>query len=217
MKSPPDVCSSNLRKAVHRRGRWLAWAVVLLGMAAATLPARAEFLMRQVNLAYLAQRADVIVRGRVISARYEGMPGYPHIPTVLVTLEVEQMLRGPEGRRYTFRQWIPSRREMGGKRGYQAGQRLMLFMLSPSQYGLSGPIGREQGRFHIFRDTHGTERIANEFGNAGLFGNVSETAEKAGAGFNEKQLQTASTPSGAVPLTDFVDLVEHLKQLPRIE
>jgi len=173
--------------------------------------------MRQVNLAYLAQRADVIVQGRVTGVRYEGLPGYPHIPTVLVTLEVERMSRGPEGRAYTFREWIPSRREMGGKRGYQVGQRLMLFMLSPSQYGLSGPIGREQGRFHIVRDVRGSERIANEFGNAGLFRNVSVAAEKAGASLDEKQMQTASTPSGAVPLNDFVDLVEHLKQLPRIE
>ena len=173
--------------------------------------------MRQVNLAYLAQRADVIVQGRVTGVRYEGLPGYPHVPTVLVTLQVERMSRGPEGRQYTFRQWIPSRREMGVKRGYQVGQRLVLFLLSPSQYGLSGPIGREQGRFHVVRDARGSEQVANEFGNAGLFKNVSETAEKAGAGLNEKQMQTASTPSGAVPLKDFVDLVEQLKQLPRIE
>lgn len=204
-------------KATRRRQNWLASVVVLLGMVTAALPARAEFLMRQVNLAYLAQRADVIVQGRVTSVRYEGLPGYPHIPTVLVTLQVEHMLRGPEGRQYTFREWIPSRREMGGKRGYQVGQRLVLFLLSPSQYGLSGPIGREQGRFHIMRDARGSEQIANEFGNAGLFRSVSATAEKAGASLNEKQMQTASTSGGAVPLHDFVDLVEHLKQLPRIE
>jgi hypothetical protein len=195
--------------------RWHAWAVVLLGMVAAALPARAEFLMRQVNLAYLAQRADIIVQGRVTAVRYEGLPGYPHIPTVLVTLEVERMLRGPEGRQYTFRQWIPSRRELGGKRGYQVGQRLLLFMPAASDAGLSSPIGQEQGRFHIMRDARGADRVANEFNNAGLFKNVPETAEKAGASLDEKQLQTASTPSGPVPLEDFVGLVEHLKVLPR--
>jgi hypothetical protein len=186
-------------------------------VVAAALPARAEIFTRQVNLAYLAQRADLIVQGRVIGVSYEGLPGYPHIPTVLVTLEVERMLRGPAGGHYTFRQWIASRRELGGKRGYQVGQRLVLFLLSPSQYGLSGPIGREQGRFHIVRDTRGSEQIANEFGNAGLFRNVSETAEKAGASLTEKQMQTASATSGVVPLEDFVGLVEHLKSLPRIQ
>ncbi|MGH9650536.1 MAG: hypothetical protein ACRD3I_08710, partial [Terriglobales bacterium] len=205
-----DFSSSSELKLGRSTGVF-SWGAILL-MVVAALPARAEFLMRQVNLAYLAQRADVIVQGRVTGLRYEGMPGYPHIPTVLVTLQVEHMLRGPEGQQYTFRQWIPLRREMGGKRGYQTGQRLVLFMLSPSQYGLSGPIGREQGRFHIVRDSRGSEQIANEFANAGLFRSVSETAEKAGASLNEKQMQTASTPSGAVPLNDFVDLVEHLKQ-----
>ncbi|MFB3922334.1 MAG: hypothetical protein ACE145_11470 [Terriglobia bacterium] len=206
-----------MRETSRRRGKWITSGVLLLGLLAATLPARAEFLMRQVNLAYLSQRAEIIVQGRVVSVRYEGLPGYPHIPTVLVTLDVERMLRGPAERQYTFRQWIGSRRELGAKRGYLVGQRLMLFMLSPSQYGLSGPIGREQGRFHITRDARGGEQIANEFSNAGLFKNVSETAQKAGASLSEKQMQTASTPSGAVPLNDFVDLVEHLKQLPRIE
>ena len=217
MKFPKDSGASNPRKAARRRVRWHAWAVVLLGMVAAVLPARAEFLMRQVNLAYLAQRAEIIVQGRVTSVRYEGLPGYPHIPTVLVTLEVERMLRGPAGGHYTFRQWISSPRALGGKRGYQVGQRLLLFLPAASQAGLSSPIGQEQGRFHLLRDARGADRVANEFNNAGLFKNVPETAEKAGASLDEKQLQTASTPSGPVPLHDFVDLVEHLKQLPRIE
>jgi len=215
MKLSQDGCSSNPRKATRHRRNWFASAVVLLGMVTAALPARAEFLMRQVNLAYLAQRADVIVQGRVTGVRYEGLPGYPHILTVLVTLEVERMLRGPAGRQFTFRQWISSRRELGAKRGYLVGQRLLLFMPAGSDAGLSSPLGQEQGRFHITRDARGSEQIANEFGNAGLFKNVPETVEKAGASLNEKQLQTASKPSGPVPLEDFVGLVEHLKSLPR--
>ncbi len=216
MKSSQDGCSANPREAASLRERRLAWAAVLLGMFAAALPARAEFLTRQVNLVYLAQKAEFIVQGRVTSVRHEGLPGYPHIPTVLVTLEVEHMLRGPAGRQFTFRQWISSRRDLAGKRGYQVGQRLLLFMPAASDAGLSSPIGQEQGRFHIMRDARGSEQIANEFGNAGLFKNVPETAEKTGAGLNEKQLQTASTRSGPVPLEDFVGLVEHLKALPRI-
>jgi hypothetical protein len=184
-------------------------------VVAAALPARAEIFTRQVNLAYLAQRADLIVQGRVIGVSYEGLPGYPHIPTVLVTLEVERMLRGPVGRQFTFRQWISSRRALAGKRGYQVGQRLLLFLPAASDAGLSSPIGQEQGRFHIQRDAQGRELVANEFGNAGLFKNVPETAEKAGAGLTEEQVRTVSTQRGPVPLDDFVDLVEHLNVLPR--
>ncbi len=194
-----------------------AWLVLTLVVVATSLPLRAQFLMRQVNLAYLARRAGVVVQGRVVNVRYEGLPGYPNIPTVVVTVQVERMLRGPEGAQYTFRQWLMGREMYRGKGGYMVGQRLMLFLPPPSQYGLSSPLGHEQGRFKIVPDARGQETIANGYGNAGLFKNVPEMAEKAGASLNEKQMQTASTPSGAVPLNDFVDLVEHLKQLPRIE
>jgi hypothetical protein len=216
MKTSPEIpASSNPRESFRHRGGRLIWAGVLAWLAGAALPARAELITRQVNLAYLAQRAHVIVQGRVTAVRYEGLPGYPHVPTVLVTLEVERMLRGPAGGHYTFRQWISSRRMLAGKRGYQVGQRLLLFLPAASDAGLSSPIGQEQGRFHIVRDARGPDRVANEFNNAGLFKNVSEAAEKAGTGLSEKQLHTASTPSGPVPLQDFVELVEQLKGLPR--
>jgi hypothetical protein len=200
-----------------RRGVGFSWLVLALVVVATSLPLRAQFLTRQVNLAYLARRADVVVQGRVANVRYEGLPGYPNIPTVVVTLQVERMLRGPGGTHYTFRQWISSPRELGGKRGYLVGQRLLLFMPLASRAGLSSPLGLEQGRFKIGPDARGQETIANGYGNAGLFKNVPEAAEKAGAGLTEKELHTASTPSGPVPLEDFVELVEHLKQLPRIQ
>ena len=214
MKTSEDGRSSNPRKATRCEWSRLSWAAILVWMAAAP-PARAELLTRQVNLAYLAQRAEVIVQGRVTAVRYEGLPGYPHIPTVLVTLEVERRLRGPAGGHYTFRQWISSPRALTGKRGYQVGQRLLLFLPAASDAGLSSPIGQEQGRFHVVRDARGPDHVANEFNNAGLFTNVSETAEKAGASLAGRQLQTASTRSGPVPLEDFVELVEHLKGLSR--
>lgn len=208
---PTDGCASEPQnvRAARRICR-----VILLCMILA-VPARAQFMMRQVNLAYLTQRADLIVQGRVVGVRYEGHPDYPHVSTVLVTLEVERMLRGPAGRQFTFREWIPSPRALAGKRGYQVGQRLLLFLPGASNAGLSSPLGIEQGRFHIQRDAMGRELVANEFGNAGLFKNVPETAEKAGAGLTEEQVHTVSTQRGPVPLDDFVDLVEHLKVLPR--
>lgn len=192
---------------------WLSALVVwMLGAA----PAPADFIVRPVNLAYLAQRADVIVQGRVSQVRYEALPGYPHIPTVLVTLEVERMLRGSEGERYAFRQLLLPSQMRAGKNAYRVGQRLLLFLPSPSSLGLSSPIGHEQGRFHILRDARGREVIENEFANAGLFRNVAEQAEKSGAGLNQAQMRVAATPRGSIALPDLVSLVEHLMLLPRI-
>lgn len=200
-----------------RQGVGFSWLVLALVMAAASLPLRAQFLTRQVNLAYLARRAEVVVQGRVANVRYEGLPGYPNIPTVVVTVQVERMLRGPEGGQYTFRQWLLGREMYRGKGGYMAGQRLLLFLPSPSQYGLSSPLGQEQGRFKIVPDARGQETIANGYGNAGLFKGVAEHAVENGAPFDEAQLRLAGRAGGAAPLREFVGLVEHLMQLPRLE
>ena len=205
------------RRGTTRRGLGFSWLVLTVAMVAASLPLRAQFLMRQVNLAYLARRAGVVVQGRVVNVRYEGLPGYPNIPTVVVTVQVERMLRGPEGAQYTFRQWLLGREMYRGKGSYTVGQRLMLFLPSPSQYGLSSPLGHEQGRFKIVPDARGQETIANGYGNAGLFKGVADNAAENGAPLDEAQLRLAGRPGGAAPLREFVSLVDHLMQLPRIE
>ena len=200
---------------MSRLFRLLGCTALLL--AALVVLAKAEFLVRQVNLAYLAQRADIIVQGRVVQARYEPLPNYSHLNSVLVTLQVERMFRGPEGGRYTFRQFLLPSQMRGGKNFYRVGQRLLLFLPAPSQLGLSTPIGHEQGLFHIARDVQGRELIQNEFGNAGLFHNVATDAEKSGLGLSHAQSQVAATARGPVALSDMTSMVEHLMLMPRIQ
>ncbi len=190
---------------------------ILAALTLAPTSARAQFLFRQVNLSYLTRRADVIVQGRVVGVRYEPLPGYDHIPTVRVTLEVDRMLRGPGTRQYTFRQMMPFLHPRGGKQGYAFGQELMLFLPLPSQYGLSSPLAHEQGTFHISRDPRGRVLVSNEFNNSGLFRNVSSDAEQEGAPLPETQLQLTQTATGPVELERFVSLVKSLAVLPRIK
>ena len=216
LRNPMPSGLAESRNLMSRPFRILCCTALLL--AALMVPARAEFLVRQVNLAYLAQRADIIVQGRVLQARYEGLPNYPHLNSVLVTLEIERMFRGPEGGRYTFRQFLlPSQMRGGGKNLYRVGQRLLLFLPAPSQLGLSSPIGHEQGRFHISRNAAGAEVIENEFGNASLFNNVAADAEKSGVGLSHAQSQVAATTRGPVALSDMTSMVEHLMLMPRIQ
>jgi hypothetical protein len=210
---PPKV---NGWWTVIQRSR-MSWLGAVLLWTLVPAPVRADFIVRPVNLAYLTQRADIIVQGRVVEARYEGMPNYPHIPTVLVTLEVERMLRGPETTRFTFRQFLPFSRMRAGKNAYQVGQRLLLFLPVPSRVGLSSPIGEEQGRFHILQDARGRDVVENEFGNRGLFRNVATEAEMAGVGLSQEEAQVTATPRGPVALHELVSLVEHLRLLPRIQ
>jgi hypothetical protein len=183
----------------------LATLFCLLALAA---PANAQVLYRRVGLAELSQRAGIIVQGRVIEARYEGHPDYPHVPTVLVTLQIERMLRGPAGERLSFREYLPGLRgRTGGKRGYLPGQRLLLFLPEPSRYGLSSPLGGEQGRFRIQRDQQGNDLAENDLGNAGLFRDLAPQAAQAGVSLSPEQARLAGVRRGPVPLEALVSLV----------
>jgi hypothetical protein len=201
------------RISVRRVPGWAVLAMLALLPAAAP----AQYIFRLANLTYLARRAGVIVQGRVVNVQYEPLPGYSHIPTVRVTLQVEQMLRGPAGREYTFRQMLPPLRPQAGKYGYAAGQELMLFLPAPSQYGLSSPLGHEQGTFHIRRDSQGHAFIANELDNSGLFKGVPSDAAEQGMTLTKSQLRLSETANGPVALDRFTALVRSLATLPRIE
>ncbi len=210
---------SSSKFGLRRRRISFFLLAILFDLATSGRPASAQVqaLVRRANLAFLASRAAIIIEGRVAAVRYGGLPNYPNIRTMVVTLEVERMLRGPEGARYTFRQYVGPQGPPPLKSGYAVGQHLFLFLTSPSTYGLSSPLGFAQGHFRIERGTLGQEMIANQWGNSGLFRNVPEAARHAGLPLDEGQLRLAAKPRGALPLRDFVTLVEHLMRLPRME
>jgi hypothetical protein len=186
-------------------------------MGALAASANAQLLYRRVGLAELSQRADIIVQGRVIEARYEGHPDYPHVPTVLVTLQVERMLRGPAEGRLSFREYLPGLQGRMGKRGYLPGQRLLLFLPEPSRYGLSSPLGGEQGRFRIQRDQQGNDLAENDLGNAGLFRDLAPQAARAGVSLSPEQARLAGVRRGPVSLEALVSLVKQFASVARTE
>ncbi len=178
-------------------------------------PAYTQFLYRQENVVELTRRADFIVAGRVLEVHYEPLPHYPNLVTIRVTLAVERVLRGAIGARYTFRQMLLFEPHRSGKRRYLPGDRLLLFLPTPSRYGLNSPLGGDQGRFHIYSDLQGHEQIINDLGNAGLFKNVGEEASGEGLSLTARQQRMLTKRGGAVPLEDFVSLVKNLATLPR--
>jgi hypothetical protein len=203
-------------KSDRGRGARLLGLAIVLAMAWAA-QAQAQFLYRQVALPELSQRAPIIVQGRIVEARYEGHPDYPNLSTVLVTLQVERTLHGGAAERLTFREFLPGLQARMGKRGYLVGQRLLLFLPEPSRYGLSSPIGGEQGRFHIWRDQRGNELVENEFRNAGLFKNLAEAATQAGVSLSPQQARLAGVARGPVPLEDLVSVVKQFASVAGTE
>ena len=159
----------------------LMYAVVCLMAMAAPIAAQRGAITRPQHLNELVEESAVILRGTVSSARVEPHPQFRGLHTVLITLRVEETLKGNAVVSYTFRQYIWDARDRMDAAGYRKGQRLLLLLIAPNQHGLSSPAGLEQGRFRIERDAQGREHAVNGHGNAGLLRNVESAAAKKGA------------------------------------
>lgn len=156
--------------------------VLLLTALTASAPAFAQQSALTVsrNLEQLTDRAAVIVRGNVVSARMEKHPELTNLDTLVVTLHVRETLKGQADGTFTFRQYVWDLRDRMNAVGYQKGQHVLLMMIEPSHYGLSSPAGMEQGRFRIERDGFGREYAVNSRNNLGLFNGVGAELAKAG-------------------------------------
>jgi hypothetical protein len=207
---------SNTRAAVLSLRTWFLPAAVATLLLQPTA-AHGQALYRLASFDYLAQRAGVIVQGRVLESRYEPLPGYPNISTVRVTLQVERMLRGPEEETYTFRQHLLPNERRAGKPHYQAGERLLLFLPAPSAAGLSKPLGGEQGLFRIARDASGNDVVANAFGNSRLFRNLPDAAAQAGVSLSPRELKAIAAERRPVELDVFISLIQKFSEGVRSE
>lgn len=168
-------------------------------------------IVRPQNLAQMTDEAASILRGRVVSVRMEPHPQLTNLQTAVVTLQVEQVLKGQPAQTFTFRQYTWDFRGGARRSGYAPGQNLLLMMTKPSQYGLSSPVGLEQGRFQITTDPLGRQVATNGHGNAGLFTNMSTDLQKRGVALSRSMSSIVSQPqAGPVPLDDLTALIRQL-------
>jgi hypothetical protein len=104
----------------------------------------------------VARRAGTIFSGRVISVVPARSDSPGRVPTVTITFQVEQAVRGVKaGQTFSFREWTGL--WSTGER-YRVGQRLLLFLYTPSRLGLTSPVGGPSGRLPI--DSHGQVVLA---------------------------------------------------------
>ena len=154
------------------------------------------------NLDELTDRASDIVRGTVVDARVEKHPELDNLYTIVVTLSVRETLKGYARDTYTFRQYIWDFRDRHDAAGYRKGQDLLLLMNAPSRYGLTSPVGLEQGRFRIQRDRSGREVALNGTGNLRLFERLQD-AKSRPAALTERQARlVARHRSGPIALEE---------------
>lgn len=165
------------------------------------------------NLDDLTSEAAVILRGTVQRASVEPHPQLRGLTTVVVTLRVDEVLKGKREATYTFRQYVWDARDRRDGLGYRKGQHVLLLLTAPTQLGLSSPVGLEQGRFRIQRDATGREVAVNGNGNAGLLVNVERSAARKGIPLSQTQARLAAEHrSGPIALDDLRGLIRQLTE-----
>lgn len=161
------------------------------------------------NLGELVRESEVVVQGWVTGVTLEPHDQLKNLMTVVVTLQVEETLKGENLRTLTFRQAVIDKRDQQQYMGYRTGQHVLLVLMSPSRFGLTSPAGLEQGRFHIEPLGAGKLGATNGFGNAGLFRGLNSQLQAKGVLVTSEVHEMITKPAtGPVSL-------EHLKSLIR--
>jgi len=204
--------------AIPRRAQLLerlvavfAAGLLVLACASPSLAQRGALTASR-NLAELVDESGVILRGHVVSAVVEPHPQYTSLWTVVVTLQVDETLKGQASATYTFRQFIWDRRDREDAAGYAKSGQLLLLLISPNAQGLSSPAGLEQGRFSLTADSTGKLFAANGRNNVGLLNGVGAQAVTKGTRLSGRAAALVAAPqaSGPTSLDDLRDLIHQL-------
>jgi len=183
--------------------------LLFLGYSIPAFGQRGAITVRR-NLAELTDRADLIVRGFVSSAKFEPHPEFSNLKTVVVTLQVKETLKGRPSATYTFRQFIWDIRDRFNAAGYQKGQDLLLLMNKPSAIGLTSPVGLEQGRFRVIRDAAGNKFAVNGHANAALFDGMQPLLRGRNIRLSPTVSKTIQQRQGAVRVADLSEVIRAL-------
>jgi hypothetical protein len=187
----------------------LALVVCLLSFACSALgQARAQ--TAPADLDQMVHNAATILRGHIVSAVMEPHPQFPNLQTVVVTIAVEKVLKGQAPSTYSFRQFVWDAREPAISGDYRKSTELLLFLNPVSTYGLTSPVGLEQGRFRVVRDSKGQAYAINGRSNIGLFSEVVNKASARGLALSRPVQAMAATRQGQVPLDALEDAITAL-------
>jgi hypothetical protein len=159
------------RVAVITQAAFLALACCVVQAAA-----QEGALTIQLDLARMVDESENVVLGRVTSVVAEKHPEFENLDTVVVTLQVLDPLKGSPGAQLTFRQYVFDVHDRDTKLGYRLGEEIVVMLRRPSQFGLTSPVGLEQGRFRVERDGANIRMLRNGQDNAGLFTGIEQSS-----------------------------------------
>lgn len=185
-------------------------ALLLLSLFAHTALAQRGAQTAPAPLDQLVASSATILRGHVISAVVEPHPQFANLQTVLVTISVGKVLKGEAPPTCTFRQFVWDPRDVAESAGYRKAGELLLFLNPVSEYGLTSPVGLEQGRFRVTRDAKGRAFAVNGRANFGLFDQVSSKASARGVIVSRQAEVMMAKPAGPVSLETLEETVAAL-------
>lgn len=149
-----------------------AGSLVLISLAIISLPAAGQNLSAKPlppaksSLRLLNRNAGYIFDGTVLSVKRVAQDETGSVATVAITFRVEQAIRGTRfGQVLTIREWAGLWNS--GER-YRTGERLLLFLYSPSKLGLTSPVGGPMGRFAV--DSNGNALLESRHFSSLTFG-----------------------------------------------
>jgi len=158
------------------------------------------------SLDQLSEEAAIIVHGRVVSARIEPHPQLRNLTTIVISMAVNDTYKGKPQKSFSFRQYVWDPRHAAAE--YGKGQELVLLMGPVSEFGLSSPVGLEQGRFRVSRDKAGQKVAVNGRGNLGLFEAVEQRAQARGMKLSARTMGIVrQQKAGPLPLADLENAI----------
>ena len=102
-------------------------------------------LPRTPSLRELTQTSGYIFAGTVTAVERIASAGPNEVATMRISFRVEQAIRGVRtGQTLVIREWAGL---WGSGEHYRTGERVLLFLYSPSKLGLTSPVGGPLGRF----------------------------------------------------------------------
>jgi len=195
----------------------IVFATILLFIPLAAYSQRGAITLPR-NLVDLTSTANQIVQGRVVSATVEPDPQYRNLKTLVLTLAVDDILKGTAEKTFTFREFLWDLRDISDRAGYHVGDEVLLFLNRPTNLGLVSPVGLQQGRFRVVRGADGQDYALNGNQNFGLMDNVVRSSALNPAKLSAKSRATVqSFQRGPIGLSALKESIQLLVQNPALQ
>ena len=188
------------------KSRFLISAWIFCFLLAGIAVAQEAITAHRRTLDELVDESAFIVHGRVIDVKLEPHPEFKNLSTVLVTMQIEDVLKGDVPRTFTFRQFMWDIRSSAHSE-YKKRDELLLFLRPPSRIGLTSPAGLSQGKFVIRVSAAGATTAINADNNTGLFATLPKAAKERRAVLPAAATSLASHQGGPVRLDDLKQVV----------